>query len=119
MPIIPAMTIGMIYGAIVMILYTLFRGTHLVFPESLIYWSSLLYLVVPGSIIAFLCYLKLIKNMGPDIAGYTTVLFPVVALIISWMLESYEWGVADLLGLVLVIVGNVLVMKKANRKNAT
>jgi drug/metabolite transporter (DMT)-like permease len=68
--------------------------------------------VFPGSIIAFLCYLKLVKDMGPEQAGYTTVLFPIVALLVSWALEGYEWSMADLLGLALVITGNVLVMRK-------
>lgn len=114
--IIPAMTMGMIYGALAMVIYMAIRSTPLVFPESLVYWSSLLYLVIPGSIIAFLCYFTLVKNIGPELAGYTTVLFPVVALVISSGFEGYQWSVADLLGLVLVICGNILVMRKKKNK---
>lgn len=114
--IIPATTMGMIYGAVAMAIYIAIKSTSLVFPENLVYWSSLLYLVIPGSIIAFLCYFNLVKNIGPELAGYTTVLFPVVALAVSAGFEGYQWSVADLLGLALVICGNILVMRKKKSK---
>jgi drug/metabolite transporter (DMT)-like permease len=110
--IIPSMTIGMIYGTLAMLIYTLTQSTQFVLPNSFVYWASLIYLVIPGSIVAFLCYLKLIKNIGPELAGYTTVLFPIVALIVSSALEDYAWSFSHLIGLTCVIIGNVLVMRK-------
>jgi drug/metabolite transporter (DMT)-like permease len=110
--IIPSMTMGTIYGTCAMAIYTLAQSTPFVFPSNTIYWASLLYLVILGSIVAFLCYLKLIKNMGPELAGYTTVLFPIVALIVSSVLEDYDWSLTHLVGLAFVIIGNVLVMRK-------
>lgn len=110
--IVPSMTIGMMYGALAMFIYILTQSSSFVLPTSSIYWASLLYLVIPGSVIAFLCYLQLIKNIGPELAGYTTVLFPIVALIVSWVLEGYDWSLIHLVGLVCVIIGNVLVMQK-------
>lgn len=112
LPIIPSMAMGMVYGTGAMLIYTLTQSTHFVLPPDLVYWLSLLYLVIPGSIVAFLCYLKLIKNIGPALAGYTTVLFPIVALFISSTLEGYEWSSFHLLGLSLVIGGNILVMRR-------
>ena len=110
--IIPSMAIGMVYGTLAMLIYTVAQSSHFAWPGNALYWASLLYLVLQGSIGAFLCYLKLIKNIGPELAGYTTVLFPVVALIVSWALEGYDWSIADLFGLSLVIFGNILVMTK-------
>lgn len=115
--ILPCMTMGMIYGTLAMFIYTLFQPYSFVFPASGVYWMSLLYLVIPGSIVAFLFYLQLIKNIGPELAGYTTVLFPVVALGVSSVLENYEWSFLHFLGLSLVISGNILVMSK--KKNAS
>jgi drug/metabolite transporter (DMT)-like permease len=83
-----------------------------VLPLSITYWASLLYLVILGSIVAFLCYLKLIKNVGPELAGYTTVLFPIVALSVSSVLEGYNWSTTHLLGLAFVVFGNILVIRK-------
>lgn len=110
--IIPSMTLGMVYGTFAMLIYTLVQSTPFVFPKSGIYWISVLYLVIPGSILAFLCYMKLIKNIGPELAGYVLVLTPIVALVVSWALEGYDWSSTHLFGLVCVIVGNVLVMRK-------
>lgn len=110
--IVPCMAMGMIYGAVAMFIYALFQPYPFVLPQSSVYWLSLLYLVIPGSIVAFLLYLQLIKNIGPELAGYTTVLFPVVALAVSSVLESYEWSFFHFLGLLFVIAGNILVMTK-------
>ncbi|HUX79385.1 MAG TPA: DMT family transporter [Alphaproteobacteria bacterium] len=114
--IIPSMAIGMVYGTLAMLIYAFAQRSHFVLPKSFIYWSSLLYLVIPGSIVAFLCYLKLIKNIGPELASYTTVLFPIVALIVSSALEGYTWSATDLLGLILVLLGNIIVMRKKSLK---
>ncbi|MDZ4322604.1 MAG: DMT family transporter, partial [Alphaproteobacteria bacterium] len=92
---IPSMTMGMVYGTLAMLIYTLSQSSQFVLPKSAIYWGSLLYLVIPGSIVAFLCYLKLIKNIGPELASYTSVLFPVVALMVSSALEGYTWSATD------------------------
>lgn len=110
--VIPAMTVGMMYGALAIFLYILTQPIHFIFPKSLEYWSSLLYLVLFGSIIGFLFYLNLIQNIGPEKAGYTTVLFPIVALVISSIFETYEWSWAHVSGLLCVILGNILVMTK-------
>lgn len=104
---------GMLYGTIAMFIYTLLQTSSLVFPLSITYWASLFYLVVMGSNVGFLCYSQLIKNIGPELAGYTTVLFPVVALVISFALEGYQGSINDFLGLFCVIMGNVLVMRKS------
>lgn len=110
--IIPSMAVSMVYGMLALLIYTSTQSISFVLPESYIYWTSLLYLVIPGSIVAFLCYLKLIKNIGPELAGYTTLLFPTVALAVSWAFEGYDWSLNHLAGLVCIIIGNVLVMRK-------
>lgn len=110
--IIPTMTMGMVYGTLAIFVYTIIQSSSFVLPSSVAYWTSLLYLVLLGSIVAFLCYLKLIKNIGPELAGYTTVLFPIVALSVSWALEGYHWSTTHLLGLGFVILGNILVLRK-------
>jgi drug/metabolite transporter (DMT)-like permease len=76
------------------------------------YIGSLLYLVIPGSVIGFTAYLTLVGRMGPERAAYCTVLFPVVALNVSAFVEGYQWTAPALVGLVLVMLGNVLVFRK-------
>jgi drug/metabolite transporter (DMT)-like permease len=110
--VIPTITMGMVYATAAMLIYNVAIMQPLVFPVSTVYWGLLLYLVIAGSIVAFVCYLKLIQNIGPELAGYTSILSPMVALLVSWGLEGYTWSLAALLGLLLIMIGNILVMRK-------
>ncbi|MBA1229605.1 DMT family transporter [Pseudomonas viridiflava] len=103
---------GMLYGATILGGYCLLSGTPFTFEWNTRYVGSLLYLVIPGSVIGFTAYLTLVGRMGPERAAYCTVLFPVVALNVSAWVEGYQWTSAALVGLVLVMVGNVLVFRK-------
>ncbi len=103
---------GMFYGAAMLSLYCLISGTPFGFEWNTRYVGSLLYLVIPGSVIGFTAYLTLVGRMGPERAAYCTVLFPVVALNISAVVEGYQWTAPALMGLVLVMLGNVLVFRK-------
>jgi drug/metabolite transporter (DMT)-like permease len=103
---------GMFYGAAILGLYCVATGTPFDFEWNERYVGSLLYLVVPGSVIGFTAYLTLVGRMGPERAAYCTVLFPVVALNISAWVEGYQWTLPALFGLVLVMLGNVLVFRK-------
>ena len=103
---------GMLYGALILTGYCLFSDVPLSIDWRAQYIGSLLYLAIPGSVIGFTAYLTLVGRMGPERAAYCTVLFPVVALNISAFVEGYQWSAPALLGLGLVMVGNVLVFRK-------
>src|SRR3546814_11148821 len=79
------------------------------------YVVSLIYLALCGSVIAFGAYLTLLGRIGADRAGYATVLFPLVALAISTVVEGYVWPPAAILGLALLLAGNLLVLLPARR----
>ena len=103
---------GMLYGAVMLAGYCLFSGVPFTMDWSERYIGSLLYLVIPGSVIGFTAYLTLVGRMGPERAAYCTVLFPLVALNVSAYAEGYQWTAPALAGLVLVMLGNVLVFRK-------
>lgn len=77
------------------------------------YSAALVYLAIPGSVVAFTAYLTLVGRLGPERAAYSTVLFPIVALNVSALLEGYQWTAAAVAGLGLVMLGNVLVFRRA------
>jgi drug/metabolite transporter (DMT)-like permease len=79
------------------------------------YVGAWLYLAIPGSVIGFTTYLTLVGRLGADRAAYCTVLFPIVALNVSAVLEGYVWTPLALLGLVLVAAGNVAVFWRAGK----
>ena len=111
-PVIQANAFGMGYGTLLLMVIALFLGKEFTFSFSLPYVSSLVFLSVFGSIIAFGCYLTLIGSLGADKASYTIMLVPVVALIISSFLEGYIWNFSAIAGLSLVLGGNFLALYK-------
>src|SRR4029077_21255354 len=70
----------------------------------------LLYLALFGSVIAFGAYLTLVGRIGPDRAAYTSVLFPIVALLFSTAFEKYQLTLLSALGIAFVLAGNGLVL---------
>ncbi|MCJ7500347.1 EamA family transporter, partial [bacterium] len=76
------------------------------------YISSLLYLAVFGSVFAFGMYLTLIGRIGADRAAYTTLLFPIVALALSMAFEGYRGSVGAMVGIILILAGNFIVLKR-------
>ncbi len=99
------------YGAAAMYIAALLAGVSIEFDTSASYVASLLYLVVFGSVIAFWAYLTLVGSIGADRAGYANLLFPLVALAISTVIEDYQWTLVAILGMALVMVGNWVVMR--------
>lgn len=110
LPVIQVNAIGMAYGTLFMTLLVLLRGAPLRFEPTPGYVLSLLYLAVFGSVVAFGSYLTLIGRIGPGRAGYATVLFPVIALILSTLFEGLRWDLVGGLGAALVVAGNVLAL---------
>ncbi len=103
---------GMAVGTAILTTYALLAGVPLAFDASARYVGALLYLAIPGSVIGFTAYLTLVGRLGPERAAYSTVLFPVVALNVSAWAEGYRWTAPALVGLVLVMAGNVLVFSR-------
>lgn len=113
LPVISINAWGMFYGTLVLCVAGLVTGVEFHFPERTSYAVALLYLSVFGSIIAFGAYLRLLALIGPDRAGYNSMMTPLVALLISTFFEGYTWTVPAALGLVLIVAGNLLAMRRA------
>ena len=112
LPVVQTNAFGMAYGALFMLILALFRGAQLAFDPSVGYVISLLYLAVFGSVIAFYTYLTLLGRIGPDRAAYVTVLFPIIALLLSTLFEGMTWNLFQLAGVALVLLGNAVVLVK-------
>ncbi|MBT8061873.1 MAG: EamA family transporter [Xanthomonadales bacterium] len=112
LPIIQANAWGMLYGTLITAAVAWRRDIPFNFDFSFPYVSSLLYLSVFGSIVAFGAYLKLVGRIGPHKAGYVVVMFPVVAVVLSLMFEGISITVTDICGISLVLAGNLAVLGK-------
>ncbi len=111
-PVLQANAFGMGYGALALAVLALGLGKEFSFSLTLPYVTSLVYLAVFGSIIAFTSYLTLISSIGADKASYSIMVVPVVALIISSFFEGYVWSLSAIIGLILVMSGNFLALHR-------
>lgn len=112
LPIIQSNAFGMGYGALFIGIFALISGKTFSVDMSASYLGSLAYLVLFGSIIAFGCYLSLVGNIGADRAAYSTLLFPLVALVISTIWEGYVWSAASLSGVAFILTGNFCIIAR-------
>ncbi len=109
-PVVQSNAWSMFYGAVFTTIFAIVLGHPIVFDTSPGYVVSLIYLTVFGSVLAFGAYVTLIGRIGAQRAGYTSVMFPVVALIVSMLFEGLAPSVFVIVGFGLVLLGNVLVL---------
>jgi drug/metabolite transporter (DMT)-like permease len=115
LPFWPAMAAALMYGALSSLLLLLLQGQGaqlLALPSAPTWWLSLVYLSVAGTVVTFAAYLTLQDRLGPGKAATVGVMTPVLALIISTLLESYRPGLLTLAGVALAIFGNRLMLTK-------
>lgn len=101
---------GMLYGAVALVCVVLLSDAQFTFSTELSYVISLLYLSLFGTVIAFACYFLLLRDIGPEKASYSIVLFPIVAVLLSTVFEGFVWHANTVFGFVLVLVGNAIVL---------
>lgn len=112
LPVLPVNAIGMVYGAVSMAIMVEVTGERWVFDFSWTYISSLVYLAVFGSIIAFGAYLTLVGQIGADKAAYVLVVIPIVSLSFSVLFENYQISSMTVIGIALILFGNIFALFK-------
>ena len=116
LPVLSMSAWGMLYGTGFLTAASLLNGNPVAFEITKPYIFSLVYLSLFGTVIAFTSYLELIKRIGAERAGYISVAFPVVALAISTFFEGYQWSIPAALGVMLVLGGNVYILRTRQKK---
>jgi len=112
-PVVQSNTYGMTYGALLMLVLAWSTGREFNFEFTVSYVSSLVFLSVFASIIAFWSYLTLLGRVGVERAAYATLIIPLVALGISTIFEDYQWSAYAVIGIVLILGGNFLILKRS------
>ncbi len=116
LPVVAVNAHAMAFASLLALLISAIFGREFAFSTSVGYVLSLLYLAVFGSAVAFGCYIALIRHIGSARAAYSTLLFPIVALIISTVFEGYRWTPVAAIGILLTLAGNWLIL--STQKNA-
>ncbi|MBD3743925.1 EamA family transporter [Klebsiella pneumoniae] len=75
-------------------------------------WAPCFTSALFGSVIAFGAYFTLVGRIGASKAAYSTLLFPLVALSISTVYEGYVWHSSAVIGMALILLGNMVMFAK-------
>ncbi len=102
----------MLYGTLINLVFITFSGSSFKIDPSPFYWVSLGYLVVLGSIIGFLLYFVLVDRIGTERAAYFALMSPMVAVILSALVEGTPLTFTMITGASAVILGNLIALKK-------
>lgn len=117
-PVMQANAYGMLYGTIMLLAYIAIAGIPLSFDASISFVAAWVYLALFGSVLGFGFYLTLLGKIGPDRAAYSSVMFPIVALLLSTVFEDFHWTSNIIWGVGLTLVGNVVILTKRVPKPA-
>lgn len=109
---------AMAWGSGAALLHALLLGTPWNWSWRPGFLGSLAWLALFGSVVAFGAYYALVHRVGPAKAGYVGVLVPVVALVVSSVLENFLWTGLTVAGIALAILGNVVALWPAARRPA-
>jgi drug/metabolite transporter (DMT)-like permease len=108
---------GMFYGTVVTLIIAIIFNRPFHVPWSSTYWLSLLYLSLFGTVIAFGAYLTLVGRIGAERAGYTSILSPVIAIILSALFEDFKISIYIALGLLFCLLGVFLTLRHPTRSS--
>lgn len=108
----PVETAGfcMLYGAAFSSFVSLYLGRPFTWDWSSDFLLSFSYIVIVCTVFSWLCYLILIGRIGPDRAGYVSILVPIVALIISTLFEDFRWTTLSLAGTASILSGSLFIL---------
>jgi drug/metabolite transporter (DMT)-like permease len=109
-PLIQSNAFSMLYGSLILVTYISFSDISFSFSTSYSYVASLIYLALVASVVGFGVYLKLVGNIGADKASYVNIFTPTIALLLSTLFEDYQWSLIGLVGVILIIIGNIIVL---------
>lgn len=110
LPMASTLAWGMLWGTGMNAMLALVLNGAPVFEWSASYVGGVVYLGVFASAIAFTCYFSVIRDVGPARAAYSSVLTPILAMIISTVVEDYRWSWLAAAGGVVALAGLLLAL---------
>jgi drug/metabolite transporter (DMT)-like permease len=104
--------LGMAVGTVAVLLWGVVSGANWVLEPSPVWLGGFAYLVLIGSVAAFGIYMKILPTIGTTAGAYVTVLCPVVALLISALLEGFRLQLLTFAGVALLLFGHTLLIRQ-------
>ncbi|EQB13716.1 multidrug transporter [Sphingobium lactosutens DS20] len=111
LPMMAVLAWAMLIGAAIDAVFAWVTAGPPVIEWRLGYLAGIAYLGIAGSVVTFPLYFRLIQTIGAGRAAYTSVLIPVIAMLISTLLEGYRWTGFAAPGALLAIAGMVVALR--------
>ena len=109
-PMLATTATAMLLGALIDAGYAWVTTGPPVFDPRASYVAGILYLGVFASAVAFPLYFGVLRTIGPAKAAYSSVIVPVIAMLLSTVFEGYRWTVLTAFGAALAGVGLVIAL---------
>ncbi len=112
-PIAAMLAWGMFYGTIANALFSfaVFGGPSIETRPG--YWIGLVYLSLFATALAFALYFRILREVGPGRAAYSSLLIPIIAMGFSTAFEGYRWTALAVGGCLLALLGLFIALKAA------
>ena len=110
-PLVTLLAWSMLWGTAINAAMALVTEGAPVFDTRPSYGLGILYLGLLGSVVTFPLYYGLVRKIGAGKAAYSSVIVPVVAMILSTLFEGFVWGWLPASGAVLVLVGMIVALR--------
>ncbi|MFA6238555.1 MAG: EamA family transporter [Bacteriovorax sp.] len=111
-PVVIFNSYGMLYGALFSLIIGLLTHENFVLPTTPVFLFSLFYLAVFGTVIAFWAYQTLVGTMGADRAAYSSIIAPMIAVVVSILFEGLRFTPYIFGGIVFCLLGNIISLKQ-------
>ena len=115
-PIITLLAWAMAWGALINIAVSLVTVGLPVFEARPAYLGGIAYLAIIGSVVTFPLYFALVREIGAAKAAYSSVLVPVVAMILSTIFEGYVWTILPAAGATFAMIGLIVALRSRKPK---
>ncbi|WP_262504061.1 DMT family transporter [Sphingosinithalassobacter sp. CS137] len=115
-PMVPMLGTAMLLGAGMNALWAFVTAGPPTVEWRLGYFAGIAYLGIFASALAFTLYFGVIRVIGPAKAAYSSVLVPVIAMLLSTLFEGYRWSALAAAGALLALAGLVVALR-ARRPN--
>lgn len=110
-PMVPTLGIAMLLGAAMDATIAWTVAGPPTIELRLGYILGLLYLGVVASALAFTLYFGVLRIIGPAKAAYSSVIIPVIAMLLSTIFEGYRWSLLAGAGAALTGVGLIIALR--------
>lgn len=110
-PMVSLLAWSMLYGTAFDVAIAWVTAGPPVFPAVLAFWAGTAWLAFAGSVVTFPLYYTIVRQIGAGRAAYNGVLVIVIAMLISTVVEGYQWSLLAAAGAVLGTAGMILALR--------